>query len=117
MPAIHIEPSAHLPRSGMNVLRVIADGAVTGYVPVYNLMRQGEVNGGIQIQAVGTTVTPSLTLARIEDLDSGDAVKIAALPWDAQSAISANAMGAYFRVATGLKLVFAAAGEAWITLW
>lgn len=94
-------------RNSLSSFVVTTDAAGTAYVNLANSLRLGQINLGILIQPIGTSVTPSFTL-----LNAKDEVAAAALAaWDAQSSVAANKIQSYFLVALWAKLVFAGAGS------
>lgn len=129
-----IMPTPQEERTALNRTHVIFDAAGTFYLPAAQFWRIGAVNWGIQIQAVGNAVVPHFTLGDPKTIqgslgtngnvqDTADAptaaqmVKLAALPWMAQSSIAANAIGTIQIACTIIKLVAAGAGEAIIVSW
>ncbi len=112
----HIHETPWLNRTALNITRVSADAAGTVYLSAEQFFRLGMVNMGIQIQAVGATVTPSFTLAPVEYALQEDQV-LNEVPWTTESPVAPGAMVLYPKATTAIKLVFSGAGSAYVISW
>lgn len=105
-----IVPTPWHRRTALNLTHVMADGAGVAFLSAEQFFRIGQVNMGIQIQAIGASVTPSFTLG---DPDRAvDPDQTSPVTWTAQAALAAGEMKVYPMATTGIKLVFSGAGEA-----
>ena len=112
-----IVPTPWGDRTALNLTRVIADGAGDVYIGADQFFRIGQVNMGVQLQAVGTIVTPSFTLAPPELAANEDPSIAAAQPWMALASVASGNMVNYPLATTAVKLHFATAGEATLVSW
>jgi hypothetical protein len=110
-------PVAKEPRTALNLTRVVADGAGDAFISCAQFWRLGTANMGLQIQAVGCTITPSFTLFPESEALSEDPLVQGHVPWYPQPAVNAGNMHLYPLAATALKLNFSGEGEAIVISW
>jgi hypothetical protein len=110
-------PVAKEPRTALNLTRVVADGAGDAFISGEQFWRLGTANMGIQIQAVGCTITPSFTLFPQKEALSEDPLIQGNVPWAVQPAVSSGNMHLYPLATTALKLSFSGEGEAIVVSW
>ena len=104
---------AKLDRTAFNLTRLTADSAGTEIVPADQFYRIGQVNMGIQIQAIGAGVTVAFTSYPVEEALSVDNTAQQALIWKpAEPAIAAGDMKLFPVACTAIKLTFSGPGEA-----
>lgn len=96
-------------RSGLNVISVSATAAENAYIDLGSLFRVGTTNLGIHLQAVGSAVVPSFTLADPEY--ARVAANDARVAWDVRTSQAVNVIQSYQFGATVLRLAFAGAGS------
>lgn len=95
---------------GSVIVSCSGPGPETGLINVTNLFRVGQINSGIQIQAHGVSITPSITMAPAED--AMNPARDGQVPWKSFDAITAGDIIQIPYGATVLKLLFAGAGQA-----
>jgi hypothetical protein len=92
------------------IVTVNAGGVESRYVDLTTFLRTSQINMGITIQVVGTTVTPYLTLMPATQQEVR--LNPSGIPWTAFPPVNAGSMynfGFYFGVY--LRLDFAGAGQ------
>ena len=102
-------------RTALSIIKVVATSAESAYVDVTNLIRIGAINLGVQIQGHGAALVPSFTM-----MDPDFAVLIAndsKVPWDVRASQVSGAISSFFLVPTVVRLAFAGAGTAYITVF
>jgi len=120
--AFTIVPFKSRQHDAMQTIQIVSDGAGTLYLPIYSMLRTGQANFGLLVQfqsgTGGATVTPSLSLGSYEPGLTPNSFQTndpATLPWHALSATATGALTPYTGYfGNSLKLVFSAAGSAWI---
>lgn len=112
-----IEATPWSDRTALNMTRVYADSAGMAYLPCAQFFRIGQVNMGIQIQAVGAKITPSFTLEHAEKALNEDPTNQANVPWFPLAPVDAGKMINYPLAATAIRLQFEGAGQAYVISW
>lgn len=103
-------------RNALNLVHLISDGTGDTALKATPLFRIGQVNMGIQIQAVGCTITPSLTLGNPDDaIDLTAPEAQARIRWKTLAPVNDGDMILFPYAATAVKLHFSGAGEALLT--
>lgn len=110
--AVRIGASRWSDRHGLCPITVSADTAETGYVNVTSLFRIGQVSQGIQIQAHGSGVIPSFTMAGAET--AAIAANDTRVPWKVFASIASGDIVSFPFGATVVRLQFAGPGVAYI---
>jgi hypothetical protein len=102
-------------RTALSVLHVTATSAESAYVDVSNLIRIGAINLGVQIQGFGAAIVPSLTLA---DPDFASLIaNDAKVPWHVLASQASGVLTCQFFCPTVVRLAFAGAGSAFLTVF
>lgn len=114
MAKINEVPTPWHERNALNLVHLISDGIGDKVIKATQFFRIGQVNMGIQIQAVGCSITPSITLCNTENALSENPADQARVKWKTFPAIADGDMFMIPLAATAVKLHFSAAGEAFV---
>ena len=114
---ITIRPMKEMGRKGIYPVQVFSDGPGTGYLDLSCFQRPGQSNFGLLVQAHGTSVTPSVTLAPVTTALDNASVAPSAVPWQAYSAIAdGNLVNLVGVMGCAMRFQFAAAGSVYVAV-
>lgn len=102
-------------RTALSILHITATSAELVYVDITNLIRIGAINLGVQLQGFGAAIVPSFTLADPEY--AVNPANDAKVPWDVKSSQLSGVLSSFFVAPTVVRLNFAAAGSAYLTIF